>query len=345
MKEIIYGFWMLVGTYTGGESEGVYVYGFDPETAQTEYVGVAQVENPSYLTASADGNVVYAVSENGWETRSLANAFKFDAATGALSLVNSVETTGAAPCNIATNGRLVVTANYLGGDVSVFGVEKGGGITPLRQPLRLPHGGTESHMHCVKFSPDGKYLFAADLGTDKIVRWTVKRGSIDRESLVTFDVPAGSGPRHFIFDNAGKHLYLINEYSGTVIAFRYNGGNLWPIQTVQADTAGGRGSADIVMTPDGRWLYASNRLKNDGVAIFAVNPESGTLSAAGYRTTGVHPRNLSIAPGGKYLLAACRDSNSVEIFEIDYATGALTPTEKTISLDKPVCVMFIPAKQ
>ena len=355
MKDLIYGFWMLVGTYTGGESEGIYVYGFDPETGQTEYVGMASVDNPSYMTASTDGSMVWAVSENGSEKPSLVNAFEFDAATGALRLVDSAETTGAAPCNITTDGRMVhsgrafwpvrnvVTANYLGGDISIFKRQPDNSLLPYREPLRLPSNGTESHMHCVKFSPDGKYLFAADLGTDKIVRWRVRRGRIYRESLVTFDVPAGSGPRHFIFDGAGKNLYLINEYSGTVIAFRYNGGYLEHLQTVQADTAGGGGSADILLTPDGRWLYASNRLKNDGVAIFAVNPENGTLTPAGYRTTGIHPRNLSISPGGKFLLAACRDSDAIEVFEIDHTSGALTPTDRTVGLDSPVCVVFIPA--
>ncbi len=346
MKELIYAFYMLVGTYTGGESEGIYVYGFDPETARTEYVGMAHVENPSYLTASADGSVVYAVSENGGGVPSLANAFAFDAATGALTFVNSVETSGAAPCNIATNGRIVAAANYGGGDISVFGTGEDGALTPLKQTLKLPASEVKSHMHCVKFSPDGKYLFAADLGTDKLLRWDVcEAGTPDEGSLKTFDVPQGSGPRHFIFDEAGRHLYLINEKSGTVIAFRYKNGEIEQFRTVQADTAGGHGSADIVITPGGRWLYASNRLKNDGVAIFAVSPDDGNLTPAGYRTTGIHPRNLSIAPGGKYLLAATRNSDMIEVFEIDHTTGALVPTDCNIALDQPVCVIFIPAKR
>ncbi len=336
------------------ETQPKYVYRFDAETARTEYVGVARVENPSYLTASSDGGMVYAVSENDGVVPSLANALSFDRATGELTLASSVETSGAAPCNITSDSRTlhrgrafqpagnVVTANY-GGDVSVFGVKEDGTLGPLEQTLRLPASDTKSHMHCVRFSPDGRYLFAADLGTDKIARWRVRHGRIDGASLKTFDVPAGSGPRHFIFDGAGKNLYLINEYSGTVIAFRYNGGDLEHLQTVQADTAGGGGSADILLTPDGRWLYASNRLKNDGVAIFAVNPENGTLSPAGYRTTGIHPRNLSISPGGKFLLAACRDSDAIEVFEIDHTSGALTPTDRTVGLDSPVCVVFIPA--
>jgi 6-phosphogluconolactonase (cycloisomerase 2 family) len=338
---------MLVGTYTGEGSEGIYVYGFDPATARTEYVGMARVENPSYMTVSADGSMVWAVSENGEGETSWANALRFDRATGALVLVDSEAASGAAPCNIASDGRMVVTANYGGGDISVFGVEQDGGLTPLRQVLRLPSSESDapSHLHCVKFSPDGRWLFAADLGTDKIMRWRVRRGRIDETSLKTFALPQGSGPRHFIFDGAGRNLYLINELSGTVMAFRYEKGDLRPFQTVQADTAEGHGSADIALTPDGRHLYTSHRLKNDGVAIFAVSPEDGTLTPAGYRATGIHPRNLAVAPGGGFLTVAARDTDTVEFYAIDPATGALAPTDTTVAIDKPVCVVFVGAEK
>jgi 6-phosphogluconolactonase (cycloisomerase 2 family) len=353
MKEIFYGLWMLVGTYTGGGSEGIYVYRVDPATARTEYVGMAAVENPSYLTASADGAMVYAVSENGEGETSLANALSFDRTTGALTLVDSEATSGAAPCNIATNGRIVVTANYGGGDVSVFGVEADGGLSPLQQALRLPSGegagvgagasGAASHMHCVKFLPDGRWLFAADLGTDRILRWRVRRGRIDAGSLKTFAVPTGSGPRHFIFDRSGRHLYLINEISGAAINFNYRRGDLRLEQTTQADRADGHGSADIMLTPDGRHLYTSHRIKNDGVALFSVSPTDGSLAATGYLNTGIHPRNLAITPDGRFLTVAARDSGTVEFFAIDPATGALSPTGEPVALDKPVCVMFIEA--
>jgi 6-phosphogluconolactonase (cycloisomerase 2 family) len=351
MKEIIYSFWMLVGTYTGGGSEGIYVYRFDPTTAQTELAFTVPLDNPSYLAASADGSVVYAVSENGSGEPSKASALSFDRATGALALLDSRETAlqgggGEAPCNITTDGRKVVTANYGSGDLSVFAVCEDGALSPLSQRIDLAgeNPPAPSHAHCVKFSPEGRWLFVSDLGRDRLLRFEVKEDMIEEESRVEFSVPEGSGPRHFIFDKAGQHLYLINELSGTVMVFGYESGELKILQTVQADTAGGRGSADIVLTPDGRWLYASNRLKNDGVAIFAVNPADGTLSPTSYRTTGIHPRNLSIAPGGRYLLVACRDSDAVEVFGIDPDTGALTPTGRDISLDSPVCTIFIPAQ-
>ncbi|MDR1671811.1 MAG: lactonase family protein [Alistipes sp.] len=346
MKAFIYGLWMLVGTYTGSGSEGIYVYRFDPVTAKAEYMGMAAVENPSYLTASADGETVYAVSENGEGETSWANTFTFDRATGMLTPVDREATSGAAPCNITTDGRIVVTANYGGGDVSVFGVKRGGGLSPLRQTLRLSESAGASHMHCVKVSPDGRWLFAADLGSDRLVRWRLrKNGRIDAGSLKTFALPVGSGPRHFVFDGTGRYLYLINELSGTAIAFRYNRGELEQFQTVQADPSAGRGSADIVLTPDGRYLYTSHRLKNDGVTKFDVSPADGTLIPAGYLTTGLHPRNLAITPDGRWLTVAARDSGRVDLFAIDPATGDLTPVGDPLTLDKPVCVLFIPTLQ
>lgn len=332
---------MLVGTYTGTGSDGIYVYGIDPETARTEYVGMAKVDNPSYLTVSADGRTVYAVGENDG-VPSQAYTLSFDPATGELVLLDSEATSGAAPCNIVSNGRMVVTANYGGGDLSVFAIEDDAELTELKQLIRLP-GEQGSHMHCAKFSPDGRYLFATDLATDKILRYDVcaaGRGFIDEKSLVEFDLPEGSGPRHFIFDSEGRNVYLINELSGTVIAFRYENGELVPFQTVLADIGEGHGSADIVLTPCGRYLYASNRLKKDGIACFSVSEDDGTLTIIGYQDTDIHPRNLSIVPGGKFLLSANTVGGTVEKFEIDYATGLLA-TVGAIAVTRPACVVYI----
>ncbi len=359
MKELVFAFYMLVGTYTGTGSEGIYVYGIDPETARTQYVGMAKVDNPSYLAVSDDGRTVYAVSENDGGI-SYANTLGFDPATSELVLLDSEPTTGDTPCYISSNGRMVVTANYGGGDLSVFGIEEDGELSPLRQLLRLPEGVATgrkerpqqqgSHMHCAKFSPDGRYLFAVDLGTDKILRYDVYAADshsgnlIDERSLVCFDVPEGSGPRHIIFDATGQNLYLMNEFSGNVAAFRYNCGYLETFQTVSADIGGGHGSADVVLTPDGRYLYASNRLKEDGIACFSVSPDDGTLTPVGYRNTDIHPRNLSITPGGKFLLSANTVGGTIEKFEIDRSSGELILVDGTISVARPACVVYIAAE-
>ncbi len=388
MFALLTSLYILVGTYTGGESDGVYVWKFDSDTAQTTYVGMTRVDNPSYLTASADGKIIYAVTENE-ASGAAVNALRFDTRRGELVLVDTEDTgmqgyerSGGAPCHVATNGRLVATANYLGGEVSVFGVDSEGLLSAMSQRLLLPEGTHEktSHMHCVRFSPDGKFLFATDLGTDKLLRWNIVGSSIDEASLKTFDVPAlaseslsgeardrdqtaaysnvredlvderneasqplsrqRSGPRHFIFGD--DCVFLINEYSGTVVAFDYNGGDLVQRQVIDADPADGRGSADIVLSPDGRFLYASNRLKNDGVAIFSVS-ESGTLDYVGYKTTASHPRNIALSPDGRFMLVSCKNSDVVQVFAVDAATGALTPTQQALDISQPSCVLFVEA--
>lgn len=205
------------------------------------------------------------------------------------------------------------------------------------------------HLHCVRITPDGKYLLADDLGTDQIHKFNINpnANADNKEKFLTkgtpesFKVAPGSGPRHLIFNSDGKFAYLINEIGGTVIAFRYADGMLDEIQTVAADTVNAQGSGDIHLSPDGKYLYASNRLKADGVAIFKVNETNGTLTKVGYQLTGIHPRNFIITPNGKYLLVACRDTNVIQIFERDQATGLLTDIKKDIKVDKPVCLKFV----
>ena len=205
------------------------------------------------------------------------------------------------------------------------------------------------HLHCVRITPDGKYLLADDLGTDQIHKFNINpnANADNKEKFLTkgtpeaFKVAPGSGPRHLIFNSDGKFAYLINEIGGTVIAFRYADGMLDEIQTVAADTVNAQGSGDIHLSPDGKYLYASNRLKADGVAIFKVDETNGTLTKVGYQLTGIHPRNFIITPNGKYLLVACRDTNVIQIFERDQATGLFTDIKKDIKVDKPVCLKFV----
>ena len=205
------------------------------------------------------------------------------------------------------------------------------------------------HLHCIRITPDGKYLLADDLGTDQIHKFNINpnANADNKEKFLTkgtpeaFKVAPGSGPRHLIFNSDGKFAYLINEIGGTVIAFRYADGMLDEIQTVAADTVNAQGSGDIHLSPDGKYLYASNRLKADGVAIFKVDETNGTLTKVGYQLTGIHPRNFIITPNGKYLLVACRDTNVIQIFERDQATGLLTDIKKDIKVDKPVCLKFV----
>lgn len=346
---------MLVGTYTAGTSKGIYSFRFNEETGTSTALSAVEVENPSYLVPSTDGKFVYAVSEfnNG---QAAANAFAFDKEKGTFQLLNSQKTGGEDPCYIITNGQNVVTANYSGGSISVFPIAKDGSLLPASDVIKFEGSGADkerqekSHLHCVRITPDGKYLLADNLGTDQIHKFIInpsantenKENFLKEGSPAAFTVEAGSGPRHLTFAPNGNYAYLINELSGTVIAFEYKDGNLEEIQTIAADTVGAKGSGDIHTSPDGKFLYTSNRLKADGIAIFRINPDNGMLTKAGYQLTGIHPRNFIITPNGKYLLVACRDDNTIQVYERDAVTGLLTDIHKDIKVDKPVCIKFVP---
>lgn len=342
--------YLLIGTYTLGASEGIYVYKFNTLTGNSEYINMVKTDNPSYLAFGNNNQYVYAVTENEGNP-SFANSLAFDTKNGSLQLINSQETQGAAPCNIAVDNsnKFVVTANYNGGNITVLPLNTDGSLQSASQVIQFEGKSVDPrqnvpHLHCVLFSPDEKYLFAADLGTDKIYRYTVNKSGngefLSTKSATSFKVTDGSGPRHFVFHPSAKYTYLINELSGTVTAFTYKNGNLKEFQTIEADSLHAQGSADIRITPDGKFLYASNRLKGDGLAIFSINQKNGKLTQVGYQSTGIHPRNFTITPNGKFLLVTCRDSHLIQVFEIDKNNGLLTNTHKDIQVDSPVCVKF-----
>lgn len=347
-------FLLLVGTYTdSGSDDGIYVYRFDSRIGVSELLSKTKAENPSFLTLSSDEQFVFAVGENGAD-KSTASSFSLNKNDGTLAPINTRSTGGADPCYIEIdrdNGHLF-TANYSGGSISVLPVDSGGKLSETEMILKFSGSGTDSvrqkqpHLHSVRFSPDGSFLFAADLGRDKIYRFnsigSVFQGqpTISESSLTEFDTPAGTGPRHFDFHPSGKYFYLLGELSGNVIAYDYNNGNLTEKQVIASDTVGAKGSGDIHVSPDGRFLYSSNRLEADGIAIFAIDSENGTLTKVGYQLTAKHPRNFAITPNGKLLLVAARDENKIQVFSIDRETGLLENLNNDIEVSKPVCIKF-----
>ena len=341
---------MIVGTYTDEcASRGVYSYYFDQEKGMlvggdgglfTEAPGaVSRVEmrNPSYLTLSADGKFVYAVSEVG-DSLASAVTLRLDSKTGAMQMLGSELTDGKDPCYISTNGKVVMTANYSSGNVTEFPIGEDGRLLPHDFLYDTGMGGPDSvrqnlpHAHCALFNATGTELYVSEFSADVVTRYDVATRLGKRIQL-----PSDFGPRHIILNTDESKAYVIGELSGNVVVIDTENDSV--IQTVCADSLHARGCADIHLSPDGKFLYASVRLQNDGIAIFKVDSD-GTLTNAGYQPTGIHPRNFNITPNGKFLLVACRDSGCIQIFRCDAKTGFLTDTGRTIILDKPVCIKF-----
>ena len=346
---------MLVGTYTSGSSTGIYVYRFNTKTGDADYVSEANAVNPSYLAISANERYVYSVGENS-EKDAVVYAFSFDRPTGRLHLLNMQPINSSGPCYVATDrsGRFVTTANYSGGTVSVLPLATDGSLQPVEKVFCFEGVGPDvrrqekPHLHSTVFSPDRKYLFAADLGSDKLHRFDVNATTpfLTTGTPEAYTLEPGSGPRHLTFHPNGKFAYLINELSGKVTVFHYDNGHLESVQYIVSDTSpsnSDKGSADIHVSPDGRFLYASNRANTNNIAIFSINQADGQLTTIGFQPTELHPRNFIITPDGKFLLAANRDSNSIQIFKINKKTGLLKEkiTQKITTVDRPVCLKFI----
>lgn len=346
---------LIIGTYTNtGKSEGIYVYDFDTKTAAFRAKSITKnVINPSYLTVSKDNAFVYAVNEDG--ANSSVSAFSFDPVKGSMEPLNKLATKGADPCFVIADELNVLTANYSGGSISVFGRDSAGAVTGPKQIVQHSGGSVDKsrqegpHVHQVRFSPDKKYVISNDLGTDKIYIYKYNPDEAGKV-LVEHDsvaVKPGLGPRHITFSKNGKFAYMLTEMGGIVHVYSYNDGKLTLLQETpifSKDFKGENGAADIHLTPDGKFLYATNRADANSITRFAVQTNGKLIKKSEIPTMGKGPRNFAIDPSGSYLLVAHQYTNNVVIFKINKESGALTDTGKRIELGAPVCLVFAPAK-
>ena len=337
---------MFVGTYTDQGSDGIYSFSFDQETGKAKAQHSAKISNPSYLVIAPNDSFMYCVSENKGD-EAIINAYRVGMTSGRMALINRVLAHGDDPCHLTTYARNLYVANYSSGSIGVVGIERDASLFDNEEVIKFNNGTNvdsvrqkESHIHQVQKSPDGHFLFAVDLGGDCIYKYELRPKFKEGEPF-KIDLPKGCGPRHIAFSPDSKHMYVITELSDEVITFDYDAesGNVVQKQIVKASDAGARGGAEVEVSPDGKYLYASVRLKDDGVAVFKINPD-GTLQKTGYQKTSKHPRMFKITPNGKYLLVACKDDNVIQVYERNAETGELTKTENDIKLSHPACIVF-----
>jgi 6-phosphogluconolactonase len=343
------------GTYTKpGKSEGIYQSVLNLESGHmSEPRLAAKTYNPSFILIHPGGKFLYATGE---EKNGVVKAYAINPDGKPLTFLNGQSSGGAHPCHLTidSTGTYLFVANYSGGNFSIIPINPDGTLAPPQAVIK--HDGssinlkrqTSPHPHSVNFSPDGRFLFVADLGLDKIkvYRFNNKTGDLIPEKDADVEIHPGSGPRHFTFHTGSKFAYVINELDNTINVFSYTveTGKLKAVQTVSALPEGFNGiswCAEIKVSSDGKFLYGSNR-GHDSIVVFKVDAKTGTLSSARFQNTGIkNPRHFNFDGGGVYCLVASQDGDNIRVFRIDAQTGSLKDTTTTLSIGNPVCVQFL----
>ncbi len=346
-------FHLLVGTYTSGKSEGIYTFKFNVKTGEFTPESIAKnIKNPSFLAVSPNSKYVYSAGET--DKQGSVHSFSFDKKTGILTPLTTQSANGNYPCHVAIDktGKWVICGNYGAGNLSVFPVEADGSLGKATQTIQhegksTNPGNQESpHVHSINIAPNNMDVFVADLGIDKIMTYflDIKTGKLSSGNPPFTKIKSSSGPRHFAFHPNGKFAYCIQEISGEVVAFDYKNGALNAIQTIStkpADLKGDLNCADIQISPDGKFLYGSNRV-HDSLVIYEVDAKTGKLTYVAHQSVlGKKPRNFMIDPTGNFVLVANQDSDNIVIFKRDAVKGTLIPTGREIAVPNPVCLKMV----
>ncbi|MBC6974792.1 lactonase family protein [Bacillus sp. Xin] len=341
-----------IGTYTRGDSEGIYKFTLDTQTATIEEVSIAaKLNNPTYLAISEDNQFLYSVIKKG-ESGGVA-AFSINHHTNSLETLNSQILDGASPCHVGIDktNQMVVTANYHKGTIESYIVNKESGALDSATSI-IEHKGSgpnkerqeKAHTHYAGFTPDYKYVVAVDLGIDQLITYKVSRGILTEVNRLS--VQPGSGPRHLVFHPNGRYVYTMTELSSQVITLTYNAENgefkeVQYISTIPDEFKENNQGSAIHISSDGRFVYAANRGHNS-VAIFSVNQDTGELTfVESVYTEGDWPRDFILDPTEKFLIVINERTSNLVLFSRDESLGKLKLLQSDVVVPDPVCIKFL----
>lgn len=346
---------IYIGTYTeklpfvDGKAKGIYVYSLDMDSGALTYLSnTTGPKNPSYLTIDPQKQYLYADQETSVDENPTVHAFAIEDQT--LRPINHQPAHGGFPCHIVVDqtGQCVLSANYETGSVAVYPIQNDGTLGEASAIVQHegksinPDRQEGPHAHAVVLSADNRFLFVPDLGTDKVMIYLfdANKGTLTPSDPPFVKTHLGAGPRHFAFHPNNRYAFSLSELDATIIVYAYKEGMLTPLQTIStlpANTDAKPSCAEIGVTPDGRFVYASNRGHNS-IARFAF--EKGTLTALGHTDTlGKTPRDFAIDPTGTFLIVGNQDTDTVVTFRINKETGDLEPTGHIANVPNPVCIL------
>lgn len=357
-----------------GNGRGIHLFQVDRITGAMSAAGIYEMgTSPSCLAINASGSTLYSANETdrvGENKEGTVSAFAIDRADGHLTLRNTVSAGGAGPTYISIHpsGRFLFVANYFGGSVAVHPILSDGRLgdaTDIRNdagklgPTKATNappgsfafsGHDRTHAHMIQADPTGRFVLHVDLGLDQIFVWKFdeNKGVLTPNDPFSVSLPAGDGPRHFHFHPNGRWFYSIQEEGSTIVLFDYDTvtGQLASRQTISTLPPGFAGSnfcSEILVSSDGKFVYAGNRL-HDSIGIFAVGPNGDLTFLEEEWTRGNYPRSFSFDPTGRFLYCCNQRADNVAIFEVNRTTGSLKFTGHYAPVGNPSCVVFLDLK-
>lgn len=347
---------VYVGTYTRDGSEGIYTMSLDSKTGKvTAPVLAAKIGNPSFVTVHPNRKWLYSVNEAGGGTVS---AFSIQP-DGRLAELNTVSSQGGGPCYVSvdSSGKYVFVANYGSGSIAALPIQADGKLAEASSKVQYegsgPNQGRQKgpHAHSIRQMPKTDLVWSADLGTDRVMifRFDSATGKLTPSEPNFLSVAPGDGPRHFAFHPKGGVIYVNGELTSNVTAFAFDPRsgtvrNLGAASTLPPGWKGDNTTAEVVVHPNGRFAYVSNR-GHDSIAVFEVPQGAGPLKAVGHvKSGGRIPRNFNIDPTGEWMLTANQGTSDIHVFRVDKKTGQPSPTGQVVKVGAPVCIRFTPER-